>query len=387
MAVYSLSEKLAQQIVDKTMQIINCNVNIINTKGQIIGSGNTERLGELHEGALLALSRKEVVSIDEEGAKNLHGVRPGVNLPLQIDGEIVGVIGLTGEPTHLKQFGQLVCMSAQMMMEQARLLHDLAQESRLREELVLNLIQAEELTPKLLEWGQRLGIDLTIPRVACIIEINIDIEHSEVESAIYEFKGIQDHLYTQHISDLYAVQSLTKMIVLIPALNQHGHWDTAEHKTKLEKILAERKKSAAQLNMKMALGHYFTDEKNNIAKSYQTANTTLLIGKQRKPEEKYYQYHDLILPVLLDGLNSGWQALEFLYPLNQLKQQDNNGLLLKTLRVWFKNNLQMGATAKALYVHRNTLEYRLNKISSITGLRMDLLDDRLLLYIAVLLDK
>ncbi|MDI5536152.1 hypothetical protein MJM28_27605, partial [Salmonella enterica subsp. enterica serovar Montevideo] len=38
-------------------------------------------------------------------------------------------------------------------------MHLLAQDSRLREELVMNLIQAEENTPALVEWAQRLGID------------------------------------------------------------------------------------------------------------------------------------------------------------------------------------------------------------------------------------
>ena len=384
MAVYHLSPKLAQQIVDKTMQIIDCNVNVINTKGQIIGSGDKERLGELHEGALLALSQGRVVTIDAASAKSLHGVRPGVNLPLQIDGEIVGVIGLTGEPTHLRQFGELVCMSAEMMMEQTRLLHSLAQESRLREELVLSLIQAEELTPKLIEWGQRLGIDLNLPKVVFVLEI--DIEQSGIETAIIEFKRIQDYLMTQEITNLFAVQSLAEMVVLIPALNQYGRWDIDEHKSKLDKLVA-KSEEVGKLKTRTALGHYFANERNNIAKSYQTAHTTMLIGKQRMPEAKNYYYHDLVLPVLLNGLGSGWQALEFLLPLNKLKEQDNNGVLLKTLRMWFKNNIQMGDTAKALYIHRNTLEYRLNKISTMTGLDMGVLDDRLLLYIAVLLDN
>lgn len=43
-----------------------------------------------------------------------------------------------------------------MLWEQSRLMYLLAQDSRLREELVMNLIQAEENTPALTEWAQRL---------------------------------------------------------------------------------------------------------------------------------------------------------------------------------------------------------------------------------------
>ncbi len=71
-------------------------------------------------------------------------MRQGINLPLRLEGEIVGVIGLTGEPENLRKYGELVCMTAEMMLEQSRLMHLLAQDSRLRR-LVMNLIQAEEV--------------------------------------------------------------------------------------------------------------------------------------------------------------------------------------------------------------------------------------------------
>lgn len=152
MSAYHLDAKLAQQIVARTMQIIDSNVNVMDGRGKIIGSGDDQRLGELHEGALLAISQERIVDIDEGVARHLHGVRPGINLPLRIDGQIVGVIGLTGNPLQLRQYGELVCMTAEMMLEQARLLHMLAQDSRLREELVLNLIRVDELSPALKEW-------------------------------------------------------------------------------------------------------------------------------------------------------------------------------------------------------------------------------------------
>ena len=66
---------------------------------------------------------------------------------------------------------------------------------------------------------------------------------------------------------------------------------------------------------------------------------------------------------------------------------DNNGLLRRTLMAWFTHNVQPGATARALFIHRNTLEYRLNRISELTGLNLGQFDDRLLLYVALQLDE
>ena len=52
----------------------------------------------------------------------------------------------------------------------------------------------------------------------------------------------------------------------------------------------------------------------------------------------------------------------------RLKDMDNNGLLRRTLQAWFRGNVQPLATSKALFIRRNTLEYRLNRISELTGL-------------------
>ncbi len=133
--------RLACSIVDRTMQIINCNVNVMGANGRIIGSGDPARIGEMHEGALLALTQQRVVTIDDASMHSLHGVKPGINLPLKLNNQTVGVIGLTGDPQGLMQFGELVRMTAEMMLEQARLLQLLAHNSRLREELVLSLIR------------------------------------------------------------------------------------------------------------------------------------------------------------------------------------------------------------------------------------------------------
>ncbi|MCX8960818.1 CdaR family transcriptional regulator [Erwinia psidii] len=383
MATYHLDPRLAQDIVARTMRIIDSNINVMDARGRIIGSGDRERIGELHEGALLALSQGRVVDIDEAVAKHLHGVKPGVNLPLRIDGEIVGVIGLTGEPEALRHYGELVCMTAEMMLEQARLLHMLAQDSRLREELVLNLIRSDTLSPALMEWAQRLRIDLNQPRVVAVVEV--DSGQLGVDSAMSELQQLQTLLTTPERDNLIAIVSLTEMVVLKPALNAHGRFDAEDHRKRVE-LLQARMKESGHLRMRVALGNFFTGP-GSIARSYRTAHTTMQVGKQRMPELRSYFYQDLVLPVLLDSLRGGWQAVELSRPLAKLKSMDNNGLLRRTLIAWFSNNVQPSATAKALYIHRNTLEYRLNRISELSGLNLSNFDDRLLLYVALQFDE
>lgn len=383
MSVWHLDEKMAQAIVSRTMAIIDTNINVMDAHGRIIGSGDNERLGELHEGALLVLSQGRVVDIDRSVVRHLHGVRQGVNLPLRIENEIVGVIGLTGEPESLRKYGELVCMTAEMMLEQSRLMHLLAQDTRLREELVMNLIHAEAPTPALNEWALRLGIDLNQPRVAIVVEV--DSGQLGVDSAMDELQQLQNAFTLPDKNNLVAIMSLTEIVVLKPALNASGRWDIEYHRRQIEQII-KRQQQNGQLQFRIALGNYFTGP-GNIARSYRTAHTTMMVGKQHTPESRAYFYQNLMLPVLLDSLRGGWQANELSRPLAKLKAIDNNGRLRHTLHMWFRHDVQPLATSKALFIHRNTLEYRLNRISEVTGLDLGNFNDRLLLYIALQLDE
>ena len=88
MAGWHLDTKMAQDIVARTMRIIDTNINVMDARGRIIGSGDRERIGELHEGALLVLSRGG-------GGYRRRGRSPSarvrrINLPLRPEGRSSG---------------------------------------------------------------------------------------------------------------------------------------------------------------------------------------------------------------------------------------------------------------------------------------------------------
>lgn len=379
-----LDAKLAQEIVQRTMDIIGCNINIMNRSGIIIASGDLSRIGKVHDGALLVLAQKRVVEIDEGSMQSLYGVRPGINLPLKVNGDIIGVIGLTGEPKQLVQFGHLVSMTAEMMLEQAELSAMLVQDARLKEELILNLIKTESISPALYEWAKRLGVDLSMPRVACIIEINS--QQVGIENIRNELQNLQMLLKNPERDNLVAIRSLTELVILKPALNERGYWDNHNHMERVHQLMSRMNQQSLH-HVYIALGHYFPDsDRNSIALSYQTAKTTMKIGKAHLAEQRVFNYQDLMLPVLLDQLQDGWQKKELERTIMRLKNADKNGILQKTLSVWFACNMQASAAAKALYIHRNTLDYRLNQIAMLTGLDTRRTDDLFLLYIAIKLN-
>lgn len=375
---YQFNTKLAQEIVQRTMSIIDCNINIMNAKGVIIASGQLERIGEIHDGALVVLSQGRIIEINENKS-GLLGTKPGINLPLRSEGKIIGVIGLTGDPASIREFAELVCMTAEMMLEQANLLKVLAQDSRLREEFILNLIHSPTITNEITEWAHRLKINLNIPRVACIIEIkSYDLSFNEIKD---KFQQIQELLMTTEKGNLIATLSLSRLVVLKPILNKFNNWESDKQLISIRSLI--NKINDDRLNINVSLGNYFNNEDNNIALSYHTAKTALEVGKSRSPTKQIYNYQELILPVLLNQFKDGWQKNELSRFINKLNNTDSNGILRKTLFTWFENNMQAVSTSKALYIHRNSLEYRLNKIAKITGLNLDKTEDKVLLYIAL----
>lgn len=91
-----LSSELAQRVVDLIAPTISHNINVMDEHGTIIACMEPGRVGSLHRGAqrVIAERRSVLVTVPEPGTSD----RPGANEPLMIDGELRGVVGVTGNP-------------------------------------------------------------------------------------------------------------------------------------------------------------------------------------------------------------------------------------------------------------------------------------------------
>ncbi|MDC8758281.1 sugar diacid recognition domain-containing protein [Janthinobacterium fluminis] len=382
--MYVLNSALAQDIVNRTMKIIPFNVNVMDANGTILASGDPSRIGELHAGALLALAKKLTVEVDAATAKNLHGARPGVNLPLTINGKLCGAIGLSGAPERVRQFGELVRLTAEMILEQASLSNELQRDTRYREALLLNLIKSDRGAQAGLEaWALRLGVDLRRTQMVFLLEL--DDGDLPTDLALAEIQRIQSSVLARQPAALTATLGPRDMLIL-DAYDASGvkRTDEALRERRLQGVAAllrEECRHAFRLTMGIALPGI-----DSVAISYQSAATTARVGRQRDPQRRVLSYYELALPVLLSELGRGWQAQQLRLPMLQLQARDKNGMVLRrTLDAWFAHDGHPAATAAALHIHRNTLDYRLRRIGAVTGLDLARTEDRILLYVAALL--
>ncbi len=143
-----LETDLAQQIVERTMAVVDFNVNVMAVDGTILGSGTPSRLRTVHEGALLAVSQDRSVVIDDTSARSLRGVLPGVNLPVHFHGRPVGAVGITGDPLVVEQCGQILRVMAEMMIQQAGSSEHQRWHRREREDFLARLLSGELTEPE-----------------------------------------------------------------------------------------------------------------------------------------------------------------------------------------------------------------------------------------------
>ena len=162
-----LSEQLAQKIVDKMMEVIPYKVIITDEQGVIIGSGDPKRIHQFHSAAKKVLETEKMVEISDDSSP---GVKAGVNSPIFFKGKLVGVIGIAGNPSIVKPFSELVSVTAELLINQEYVLNQLKTKEQEREKFLYELVYAkEEYSQSFIERGLSLGIDITIPHTAVVI--------------------------------------------------------------------------------------------------------------------------------------------------------------------------------------------------------------------------
>ncbi|HEJ7170340.1 sugar diacid recognition domain-containing protein [Serratia marcescens] len=368
-----LAEATARQIVQRAMGIISHSVNVMDSNGVIIASGNPQRLFQRHEGAVLALAENRVVEIDRATADHLKGVRPGINLPFSFRNQRVGVIGISGEPAEVRAYAELVKMAAEMMVEQAALLDQHQWEKRYREELANQLLQPQPNTASLEAMAAYLGLDLRQSRIVWIVELQ--------EAQPHLLRELLAELEATQRDALIAITGFNEMTLLRPACMAQGEWSL-----KLERQQAQRLQNQLKhrFRVRLIVGGFY-DDPQSAYRSSLTARATQAMAQRLKLRHATLFYHDYPLPSLLCDLGEDWRAQELGRPWRTLGEQDEKGVLRGTLRHYFSQNCDQTQTAAQLHIHVNTLRYRLQRIEAITGMKINKLTDTLRLYIGMLM--
>ncbi len=216
-----------------------------------------------------------------------------------------------------------------------------------------------------------LQIDTDIPRVVYIVQI----PGNET--------GVIHLLQNMFPEQDFIINIDNKNIVLIKSLSAINAFDFM---SKTAKSIVDTINSELLLKVYVGMG---TPVKsiNDIAHSYSEARLALEIGRVFESNKYILSYDELGIGRVIYQLPSKLCELF----LDEIFQKEGLEVLddetLQTIDKFFENNLNVSETSRQLFVHRNTLVYRLDKIERLTGLDLRKFDDAVVFKVAVLVRK
>jgi carbohydrate diacid regulator len=368
-----IPDELAQGIVDTTQCLIHGNVNIMNREGMIIATSHPARRGTFHKGARDVIETGAAVEIYKAELAHYPGAREGVNLPIVLDGQIIGVIGVTGEPGEVRGLARLVKLITEMILERDLLKQEMHTRLRLRDHLVDMLLRSGPSFDRgrVLRTAKALGLDMAVPRAVAVADVSGPL------SGFYSLYGA---------SELVAERSAETILETLEAAGVIGASDLAvilDDKlimlAALDPAKAVEACSAWGQSLMRALGRLdqgslvcgagaLALDLSEYAASYRQARYCLAAATPGRPFCSVYD-HDLCVGHLAAEAAASPAGMA-LRPL-----EERLALLLRrkpcmsvTIRALFAHNCELEPAAAALGIHRNTLSYRLSGLREAAGL-------------------
>lgn len=154
---------------------------------------------------------------------------------------------------------------------------------------------------------------------------------------------------------------------------------------KIAKYIVDILNTEAMVNVRVAYGT-IVDEIKDVSKSYKEAGMALDVGRIFYEEKNVLAYNQLGIGRLIHQLPVSLCDM-FLSEIFEGKEIEFDEETLVTVYKFFDNNLNISETARQLFLHRNTLVYRLEKIQKKTGLDVRVFDDALTFKIALMVSN
>lgn len=353
-----ITKQIANQIVDQTMLRLHRNINVMQTNGMILASGDHLRVDSIHEGAVVVAETQKALWITEENKHLFSKTKPGINLPIFFQNELVGIIGITGDPEEIEEIATLVQLTTEMMVHQALIVSEREYKRKMQEMVFEELMSGQPLQKVIYERINKIGFINQAPFNAIMFEIS-------PESKSYQtiLQGIE-----------YFFQSDTILV---------GHYQLNEHfilTSGLDEKSFKKKVTMLSSNFK---------KYNAIPIGVGQAVHTL--------EEVHYAYHTAKIALKYENSNKSITYFEEVELYSLFKKHDSkeaqhftnrilhnlNAKLLQTLQEYFNCNQQLAICAETLHIHRHTLTYRLKKICELTGYNPSVFQDAIVLQIAL----
>lgn len=386
----TLTYEIVQPFVAMLEEAMPYRVTVTDTGGTIIGSSDPARLGQFHPSAYEILcGRKPVESWDLETNSYVNvpeGVLLGCGERIIYDGDCVGLIGIVGSPEEIRQNLKTAQLVLRLMLDRKKASDELKLIARDKYAFVQRLLRGQcgsEAWTR--ERAETYGIDLSVPRWVLAVQTNLfsfeekgPLELSTIRQRVNRtvralFTGQKDLVY----------EGDTGEIVVLTA--SEGHRNDQRRKRVMERLVTQlytQLKDLYKISVLIGVGEECADH-TEIPRALNQARTAAEIGARTEQEDGVYYYAQMRLGRIVADFSPEIRPILEKEIIERLLDAGENGLI-ETLRVYFEHNASVAETARALFIHRNTLQYRFRQIREITGFDIHNVDDLVQLRLAVL---
>ena len=382
-----LNSAIAQSIVDITMSVLHVNVNIMDVNGTVIAAGDKSRIGTFHCAAaeVIATGQKKAVSAQE--AATMDNVEPGATYPIVYKGEVIGALGMTGAPEYVDKFVELGALYALLFIEQEDMKQRVFQEQRVRESILLDLFTGRCLKDADFFLQRLAGLNYRLDKAHRVIAVRLEaLEHQTDMILCQQIKDrLTDLLAGKRICGAPPIGCFVQshLALLAPVQNK----PCAPERFAAEvKDLYDCLRQATGNQVLIAIDG-ICESWTDIPAAFAQAKGTLEIACRYNQKDGVIRSDDYLTEYTLLHIPAQERQRFTSTVLGKLctGKPRQRELLLQTLRTYFQNDMNAQKTAEELFIHRNTLNMRLNKIREWSGLSPQRFQDAFNLRMAIIL--
>ena len=352
-----MPNRLFQGIVNQMRDTLDRNIGVVDEGGTVIACSELGQIGEVRKGVVSA------------------GVFAG--LQTCVDGCTYKAFGNSVHPEYAvflegtddmsKHFADVIAIA----LNQIKQTND---EKFDRSNFVKNVILDNILPGDIYIKSRELHFNNDATRVVFIIRVpqKTDVSVFDVIQNFFPDKA-KDFVINVNETDIALVKEVRPNVEM-------------KDLEKLARSICDTLSTEFYCNAVAGIGTCVTGVKE-LARSFKEAQVSLEVGKVFDTEQPIASYENLGIARLIYQLPTTLceMYLKEVFKAGSIESLDQETLF--TIQKFFENNLNVSETSRKLFVHRNTLVYRLEKIKKITGLDLREFDDAIVFKVALMVNK
>lgn len=347
-----INTDFAEKFIEHISGYTDYNVNIMNEEGFIIASRDQSRVGQFHEVAWrIVKSGPDIVDTTE--MKNRGNVRPGINMVIELDGEREGVVGVTGDPAEIRPIALMTKMAVETMLRYEKQQESARLRENKKERFIYILTHEEGADPTVL---RDLALELGYPEEMIRIPILIQVPKSDTRELLIRLRALP-----QHTRKDFSIAPDDTHILVFKTLSLPTERLYTDYKYVLGEYLNPILIWLARNGRTIRL--FVGSFQDSYSDYYYAYKHCKWLESSIKSDSTGIYFYDHVGEYLHSLVPRGEEERIYWFALEQLPGKRGN--LLKTIEALIKSNYNFGQAAKVLFVHKNTLVYRYNKLKEL----------------------